>query len=293
MPPPGPAHLSKLEADLTERAALIGSIYGVIILVGLFVLGRFLLRLRQRPLAWRDALSRLYWRPWNLSDVQPLLLLLVGAFVVSLAGQALLVASSARVEAATSSVLVVVQSVLFHWLGLGALVWLLRRRRLSWRSAFGLNPATFGRDAFHGLLTLLGTMPILVAAAFLCNFVLQLFGFQPTLQDVAFIISDETSPWMRAYFVLLAVVIAPVFEELLFRGMLLPALARRYGAATATLVISVVFASIHGHVPSLVPLFILSLSLCLAYIGTGSLVSSIIMHAVFNGVTVTLLFVVQ
>lgn len=293
MPPPGPAHLSKLEADLTERAALIGSIYGVIILVGLFVLGRFLLRLRQRPLAWRDALSRLYWRPWNLSDVQPLLLLLVGAFVVSLAGQALLVAGSARVEAATSSVLVVVQSVLFHWLGLGALVWLLRRRRLSWRSAFGLNPATFGRDAFHGLLTLLGTMPILVAAAFLCNFVLQLFGFQPTLQDVAFIISDETSPWMRAYFVLLAVVIAPVFEELLFRGMLLPALARRYGAATATLVISVVFASIHGHVPSLVPLFILSLSLCLAYIGTGSLVSSIIMHAVFNGVTVTLLFVVQ
>ena len=293
MPPPGPAHLSKLEADLTERAALIGSIYGVIILLGLFVLGRFLLRIRQRPLAWRDALSRLYWRPWNLSDVQPLLLLLVGAFVVSLAVQAVVFTGAIRGGAASSSLLVVVQSVLFHWLGLGALVWLLRRRGLSWRSAFGFNSATLGRDAFHGLLTLLGTMPILVAAAFLCNFVLQLFGFQPTLQDVAFIISDETSPWMRAYFVLLAVVIAPVFEELLFRGMLLPALARRYGAATATLVISVVFASIHGHVPSLVPLFILSVSLCLAYIGTGSLASSIIMHAVFNGVTVTLLFVVQ
>lgn len=291
--PPGPARLSDLEAELMNRAALIGSIYGVIVLLGLLILGWFALRIRREPLRWRDSLSRLYWRPWNLADVQPLLLLLVCAFVLGQVIQVALLGLATPPDADTSSRLLVLQSVLFHWLGLGALVVMLRRRRLPWHSAFGVDSATAGRDAFRGLLTLLGTMPILVGAAFIYNFVLQLFGFQPTLQDVAFIISDETSPWMRAYFVLLAVVIAPVFEELLFRGLLLPALARRYGAAAATLVISAVFAVIHGHLPSVVPLFILSVSLCLAYIGTGSLVASIVMHAVFNGVTVALLFAVD
>ena len=82
-------------------------------------------------------------------------------------------------------------------------------------------------------------------------------------------------------------------EEILFRGMLLPALAKRFGVTAAVVVIALVFAAIHAHVPSLVPLFILSASLSLAYIGTGSLAASIIMHAVFNGITVSLLFAVQ
>ena len=120
-----------------------------------------------------------------------------------------------------------------------------------------------------------------------------MFGFEATLQDVAFIISDETSPWMRAYFFLLAVVLAPLFEEILFRGILLPALAKRFGATASVVAVSVLFAGIHGHVPSLVPLFVLSAALCLAYIRTGSLATNIAMHAVFNGVTVTLLFVIR
>lgn len=291
--PPGPAHLSTLEAELMERAALISAIYGVIILVGLVVLGWFLVRSRTRPVRWRDHLSRLYWRPWSLGDCRPVLLVLAGSFLLSLVIQSGLARATGTLEGAPASYLVVLQSVFFHWAGLLTLLLLLRRRRLPWRSAFGLAPATLVRDAFRGLLVLAGTMPVLIGAAVLYNLVLQLLGFQPTLQDVAFIISDETSPWLRAYFVLLAVVLAPVFEEILFRGMLLPALAKRFGAAASVVAISLIFAGIHGHVPSVVPLFILSVSLCLAYIGTGSLVASMAMHAVFNGVTVALLLAVR
>ncbi len=287
------ARLGGLEAEIVEQSALVGAVYGSIILVGLFIAIRFLLRLRTRPLAWRAALSQLYWRPWGWAECRTLLLILATAFAVSLVLRPVLHRLAAASGWSMNSFLVVLQSLLFHWIGLAAVVGLLAQRRLPWRSAFGLYPATLLHKAGCGVLILLGTMPVLVVATLLYNLILQGFGFQPTLQDVAFIISDETSVWMRVYFFLLAVVLAPLFEEILFRGILLPALAKRFGATASTVAISLLFAGIHGHVPSLVPLFILSVSLCMAYIGTGSLATSIAMHALFNGVTVTLLFVIR
>lgn len=285
--------LTGLEADVVEQAALVGAVYGFIILLGLTVLIWFLLRLRTRPLRWRDAVSRLSWRPWSLCESRTLLLILAGVFLLSLLLRPWLGRLAAASGLTLNALLVILQSVLFHWAGLAAVGWMLVRRRLPWRSAFGLVPANLLRAALQGVLILLGTMPLLVVATILYNLVLQLFGYQATLQDVAFIISDETSPWVRAYFIFLAVALAPLFEEILFRGILLPALAKRYGVPAAVVAVSLLFAGIHGHVPSLVPLFILSTSLCLAYVGTGSLAASIAMHALFNGVTLSLLFAVR
>lgn len=282
-----------LEGQLVDHAAWIGALYAGIVVFGLAVLGWFIIRLRRHPLPWATCLSRLYWRPWSLADCQPILLVLIGSFLFSLLVQSAWLALAPDSASARIAHLVVVQSILFHWAGLLAVAWFLRRRRLPWRSAFGLAPATLGRDLGRGLLILAGTMPVLVGSAVIYNLFLQLFGFQPSLQEVAFIISGETSPWLRAYFIFLAVVLAPVVEEILFRGMLLPALAKRFGAAAAVVITAMVFAAIHAHVPSLVPLFVLACALSLAYIGTGSLAASMIMHAAFNGLTVSLLLAVQ
>lgn len=284
---------SGLEAQVMERAALVGGVYAVIVLLGLATLTWFLIRLRRQPVRWSDALSRLYWRPLGGKELRQLTLLLGSVFlVVWLLRPWLVVWAEGRVLR-LDTFLVILQSVLFHWVGLAAVAWILFRRRLSWRSAFGMNPATAWRDAARGWLILLGTMPLLVVATLLVNLFLTLLGFQPTLQDVAFVISGETALGVRLYLVLLAVVLAPLFEEILFRGILLPFLAKRYGATAAVIALSLLFAGIHGHLPSLVPLFILSCALCLAYIGTGSLVASIAMHALFNGVTVSLLMAIR
>ena len=282
-----------LEAEVLEQSALVLSVYGTILVLGLLVDFLFLQHLRRERMSWSESLSRLYWRPWGLAETRILVLVLAGAFLIMLGARSFLPRLVEASGLSLNSFAVVLQSVLFHWTGLLTVTWMLARRRLPWRSAFGLNPATFLRDAGRGVLILLGVMPVLMVAAMLYNLILQGFGFEATLQDGAFIISDETSPWMRAYFFLLAVVLAPLFEEILFRGILLPALAKRFGATASVVAVSVLFAGIHGHVPSLVPLFVLSAALCLAYIRTGSLATNIAMHAVFNGVTVTLLFVIR
>ena len=55
-------------------------------------------------------------------------------------------------------------------------------------------------------------------------------------------------------------------------------------------IISVVFAISHLHGPSLLPLYVLALGLGLAYELTGSLLTSMTMHSMFNGLMILRLF---
>jgi len=93
--------------------------------------------------------------------------------------------------------------------------------------------------------------------------------------------------------ILLAVVFAPITEEIVFRGVLFRALADKLGMWPGAILSSAVFAVIHFEVLfsqplALVGLFTVGLLLAIAYHRTGSLLVPIIGHAVFNGVSVGL-----
>jgi uncharacterized protein len=95
-------------------------------------------------------------------------------------------------------------------------------------------------------------------------------------------------------FVIGAVVLAPLVEELLYRGLLLRALLRRMEPAGAVFASAVVFALVHfvgdpGTLPFLPALTALGVVLGLVALRTGDLKASILIHAGFN-LTTTLLF---
>ena len=82
-----------------------------------------------------------------------------------------------------------------------------------------------------------------------------------------------------------AVVLAPLAEEVLFRGLLQSMLRTHFGHPwPAVIVASLMFASVHATAePQGVPaLFVLSLALGYNYERTGRLWSPIVLHAVFN-----------
>lgn len=91
----------------------------------------------------------------------------------------------------------------------------------------------------------------------------------------------------QAAVLLVAVVAAPVTEELIFRGCLYGVLRSRWGRPAGILVSSALFAAIHGHAPSLPGLMILAAGLALVYERCGSLWAPIGMHAAFNGLTIS------
>lgn len=89
------------------------------------------------------------------------------------------------------------------------------------------------------------------------------------------------------------VVVAPVAEELFFRGVVYNAWERERGPRVALLGSAALFAAIHGSLFSLVPIFALGVALALVYRSTRSLPATMAMHAGFNAISVALAFLVR
>jgi len=87
--------------------------------------------------------------------------------------------------------------------------------------------------------------------------------------------------------------IAPLFEEIIFRGVLLPVLARDYGRTIGILISSFVFALAHLSLNEFPPLFVLGIGLATTRLISGRLSSSIIMHSFWNGLTFLNLFLLR
>ncbi len=96
------------------------------------------------------------------------------------------------------------------------------------------------------------------------------------------LLTDAKSIWTVVYLGVFAVVIAPVAEEFIFRGMLFPFVKRLGFPKLAWFGVSFLFALIHLNAPTFVPLFALALALTWLYDRTDNLLAPITAHALFN-----------
>ena len=83
------------------------------------------------------------------------------------------------------------------------------------------------------------------------------------------------------------VILAPAFEELIFRGALLPVLAAKFGRYGGIVLSALVFALAHLSVGELPPLFVLGVGLGILRLSSGKLLPCAVMHALWNGMTFT------
>jgi len=88
-------------------------------------------------------------------------------------------------------------------------------------------------------------------------------------------------------------ILAPLFEEIIFRGILLPTLSRDFGVIFGILISAFIFALAHLSLGEMPPLFVLGIGLGITRIASGSLLSSVIMHSLWNGLTFLNLFLLR
>lgn len=187
---------------------------------------------------------------------------------------------------------VIFQTLVFHLPVLGLLGLMFRFAKVNGSKLFGLcwekAPALLGLS----VIFYLAALPLLWLCSALYQILLHHFGCDLLLQDIAAVLTVP-APWLvRTALFFIVIIVAPVFEEIVFRGILLPFMVRRIGFWPGLVLLSVVFGGMHLHLPSFLPLFLLSTMFCLAYARTQSLLVPIGMHIVFNGVTVALLLLV-
>jgi membrane protease YdiL (CAAX protease family) len=106
------------------------------------------------------------------------------------------------------------------------------------------------------------------------------------------------SPVNLALFSALAVTLAPVFEELFFRGFLQPLLSRTFGVLSGILITALVFGCLHAPEYSYAWQYVVAVSAAGAVFGwvrarTNSIIPSTIMHGCYNAVFVVALIVTK
>jgi hypothetical protein len=166
-----------------------------------------------------------------------------------------------------------------YLLSAAATWWLLvRRHRLPLWPALGLSqfPGTPLLRPFLGGVALQFFTALLL-----------LYEPPPPEQELIFEIFLRGGPLSVAFFFVVAVVFAPVLEEILFRGLLLPALRWNHGFGASALVVTVLFAALHGfqtglYWPALAGIFVCGWVLAWLRERHGVLWPSIAFHAGFN-----------
>ena len=285
-----PGELS--EAELIARYPALAMAASVVLALGLicdaYLLYRFL-SARNRGAGSRAFCLNIQPKPWSVRD----LALFAGAGILLLLlgnGYVFLGAKFARLDEDQTFSAAITAELFLRLVMLAGLLLFFRNRRLDWREAFGLRQSSRLKSLTQGVIFYLAVLPPLTAISIVNLPLCKLLRIKPSPQPVADLFLTSDSVWLLVVLVGFAVVVAPLFEETVFRGLAYPTLKQRWGTRSAMLGVSALFALMHMHAPSFAPLLALGLGLALAYEWTGSLLTPIIMHALFNFGSVIVLF---
>ncbi len=207
-------------------------------------------------------------------------------------------------------------------LGIQGVVWVLgfiflRLHKIGLCEALGLKNPNWKKSLLLAPCALLLSLPVILLLQKISIALLTKLGFQVEDQEAVQMFLALKSVWAKIYFGLFAVVIAPVAEELVFRGILFPFIkqlrltglvrffrrrhlfglawfARRYAVPIfAWLGVSFLFALIHHDAATFASLFTLALVFTWLYEKTNCLIASMFAHSLFNGANLVLLFVAE
>lgn len=169
----------------------------------------------------------------------------------------------------------------------------LKKRRLTVSQAFGLGASPARKVLLYALVSVLAVLIPVEIAAGLTRLTYHLLHLPWNEQPVIEFVLHLPFAWQKILMCALAVAGAPLMEETLFRGILYPFLKTKLGLMPAAALSALLFAIFHFHPPSIPPLFVLGVAFALLYERSGSLATCILMHGVFNGANLVLLFLTR
>jgi len=222
-------------------------------------------------------------KPWKLMDFLTVIvllsvLLLGGIFSNLLSATAPDVPAQRQNEAVNFAV-----SLCLYVAILGLVHLIVRTRQTNWPTAFGFTSTR----QMSALLLALGVTCIVLPIAWyllgpLSVKVMEHLGRQAVPQTSVQVLQTSASVGPQIFLAILAVFVAPVTEELLFRGILYPFIKQRGYPNLALWGTAVLFGALHLNLMTFVPLTFLGVVLAWLYDTTDNLAAPIFAHSLFN-----------
>jgi membrane protease YdiL (CAAX protease family) len=172
---------------------------------------------------------------------------------------------------------------------LGWLLFPFLRRR--WHADYGAappaetadgGPLSLSRTLLAGAATVVAALPVITVLSLGWVYVLKVAGLPEAPQDAIAIFANTKSPVVVAGMLVVACVVAPINEELLFRAGLYRFCRQRLGREAALVISGSLFGAMHGNWASFLPLAVLGALLALAYEATGNIRVAMVAHSLFN-----------
>lgn len=205
-----------------------------------------------------------YSVPWSIGDtwigVILLALLNVGLLIIAL--------QDIRTELVQSAALILVQLaylipilLIFTW------------RRIHWKHL------GFGQFDWNTLALGCGLLIASYVVIILHNLILMALGVDTQGEAIFRFFDTLESP---VWFFFVGAVLAPIVEEIFFRGFLFQGFRQRYGWVNSMLLSSAIFAAAHLDLVALIPTFILGCLLAYMYHRSNSVWPGVILHFLVN-----------
>jgi len=214
--------------------------------------------------------------PWDGADAAlGALAAVVATFVAVIIASLLIGEDEASSDAVLQLALTGALSVVFIGIVWGLAV---RRRGASW-SELGLRRWSGG----GALWAVPAAVIVMLAIVIAYGVVIDAIGWG---EDLHLELFDDRRIGVIAAASALAIVAAPLVEELFFRGFVLQGLTRHMTPVKAALLSSVLFALAHVRPVTFAPIFLIGLVLAFLFLKTRSLPIAMAAHAVYNAVVV-------
>jgi len=244
---------------------IIVAIAGAVLTLGLIINFLIIKKLLTGKVPVPRMIRELTLRPWNMSSA----LLILFIFSVSI---------------------IHIRLVALRLIPLFIVILVMKSRNLSLKSAFGVRWKRTGRNIAQAICFYIACLPHVVLAGLLTAVTVLALGYELEAQPIVNVfLGNDLNVWQITALCFTGIVLAPILEELFFRGVIMPAFCRKLGFAQGLIIVSILFSAMHLHAQSFLPLFVLSLALGISYAATGSLVTPIVMHMLFNGISMTIM----
>ncbi len=144
---------------------------------------------------------------------------------------------------------------------------------IGWRPP--QNEQAYVRAILFGVLTC--SLMLMVS-----GLLTQIFPQWANTQNVVSTVLQANSRWEIFAMFISVGVLAPLCEEILFRGYLYHAVHVKFGKWVSLILTSFIFAAVHGQWFQLLPLFLAGVCLNWFYLRTESLIATVLMHSAWN-----------
>jgi uncharacterized protein len=269
--------------NIVSIAILQDLVWFTLLALGLGILSYGLQR-RLAPMTNWNYRGNVLTRPYEWGDavaVGCLVAVLLSGVMMATGGEQ----ADPMIGASASQQILLISSQMGIMLFLTSLlmVWIHFGRNLDPGELFGLRALSPHLVLPTALIFLVPTMVSVSMIGHGMDIWLKEFMPSNSAQPLVETFKASNSVLVRALLACAAVIVAPISEELIFRGMVYGLCKRFTDGWFAAIINGLLFAAVHAHVGSFLPLCVLGIILVIAYEVTGSILVPIVMHALFNG----------